>query len=264
MNVQTILDVTRLAERCPDDAKAKNLTTELSDLVGEFSWFFEAFLDDNRCPRDWKLMSQLLADKKSTIITPFTRRGLEIRRHIWSRNVKLLPLIRLHSHEIPKPLMPPWAIDDDEFPADRWEIVAGNLGGACRELFSYQFRLPNDVESLSISTIVVGYFTYVCGLSFLTLSGQNLKVRYNNTDQAESWTYLEPAGLTGLNVAVGESGIHALQCVNPTGPVGDWLGQHHRIAKTKRIGGANAISAPKVGFDVNGIPSTAKTCWMIG
>ncbi|KAK4170831.1 hypothetical protein QBC36DRAFT_382996 [Triangularia setosa] len=88
-----------------------------------------------------------------------------------------------------QPRLSPWVIDDKDSPTDRWQMAAGslesepgsNLGRAgCRQLESYKFCLPKDIANVSVSTIVVGCFTYICGLSFSTLSGQTLKVGYGN------------------------------------------------------------------------------------
>ncbi|KAK0716722.1 hypothetical protein B0T21DRAFT_415431 [Apiosordaria backusii] len=261
VNVQKLLSATMLTEKHPAVPKVDTMASRFTSPNGELSWFYEVHFDTNQGLRDWQLLCQLLTAEKNTLLTPLARRGLENRRHIWSRIANLAPIIMLECHETEQPLKSPWAITGQDFPRDRWKMVAGSLEGkpgfsltmrsSCRQLQRYKFSLPEDISRVSVSTVVVGYFTYICGLSLSTLSGQTLRVGYSNLNHGntEQTTHLEPWALTGLNIAVGKSGIHALQCVGPRGPVGDWLGRPGGNPKIRRLGSATGMVALEVGFD---------------
>ncbi|KAK4201921.1 hypothetical protein QBC40DRAFT_322807, partial [Triangularia verruculosa] len=181
----------------------------------------------------------------------------ENRNHIWRHVQKLSGIVKLARHEVGALMLPPWnnAPEPDH---ERWLMVAASLEGidpvlyphgpGCRELFHDTISVPGNISCVSVSTVAAGHFRYVSGISLSTTSGHTLTLGYMRHDNEQESVHLNPSGLKGLNIAVGRSGIHGLQCVASSGQVG-WLGRPEKAAITRRLGTGNRIESLRFGFD---------------
>ncbi|KAK0701375.1 hypothetical protein B0T21DRAFT_379058 [Apiosordaria backusii] len=179
------------------------------------------------------------------------------RDHILKCVQRLVRIVELDRQDVGQSMASPWnnAPEPDD---DRWLTVAGGLEGVsptffgfgCREFFHHRVAVPEDISRVSVSTVEVGPFSYVSGVSLSTSSGQTITLGYMGPRDKEECTHLNPPGLKGLNIAVGISGIHAIQCVGSesTGPA-DWLGCPEKAPMTRRLGSADGIVGLRFGFD---------------
>ncbi|KAK4203163.1 hypothetical protein QBC40DRAFT_219779 [Triangularia verruculosa] len=259
VNAQKILTETLLTEEDHVNSTKVSLIARFAPLKGDLSWFFEVHNDANPGFRDWDLLCQLLTERNN-IVSPLVRKALENRKKIWSCIVSnVLPAIRLRCQQTEVLPKSPWAITNEGLRHNRWLFVAGSLEGkrdfspisiGCRQFTSYKFRVPDNISGVTLSTVAIGFVTYICGVALSTTSGATLKLGYHNPDPAHvEVTANVTDGLLGFNLAVGKSGIHALQCVGPNGPVSDWLGHYHNNAKTTRLCRKEGMMALKLGFD---------------
>ena len=120
---------------------------------------------------------------------------------------------------------------------------------------SQNTSIPALLCRIVVSTVSIGTVTYITGLCFISkapVSNQESKICLGYTSRRE--LSLETTGLQGFIIAVGTRGIHAVQCVAPTGQLSQWFGNPNGMPITRRLVSYKPLTALKADFDVR-LPS---------
>lgn len=215
----------------------------------EYGYVFEAWT--YRIGLDWK--SLYFSIKKDTSPT------LQNRQRIWgliqslselisvqlNGGQALLPLSRdekeLKWKEVQGLFQPP---EDGQDPYGNW------TGQGCLRLYSQCTSIPTLLCRITVSIVSIGRATYVTGLSFISNQETEICLGYTSRRKLS----LETTGLQGFIIAVGTRGIHAVQCVTPTGQLSQWFGNPNGMPITRRLVSYKPLTALKADFDVR-LPS---------
>lgn len=133
----------------------------------------------------------------------------------------------------------------------------------CQRFHRQRFQIPATLREVTVSTVYISDQTYVTGISFIsseglvTLVGYTVKgdePRTNVTEQRVAVGKIE-----GFILAVGLSGIHALQVVAGGRQLSQWSGHPDDVPKTRRLVIGKPIVALEAGFDVRPTCTTLST-----
>jgi len=245
----------------------------------ERSWLFEATQELEATGgvgrRDWRWLYHRTANAR---LGP----GLWNRKRIWPLVQDVAGILHLSWNEVPfntatgfverfTSLRPVLGETTSE---PLWATARGNMKGSgtdfnpltesckCDKVQRLVFPV-NSISEIAASTVHLSGAVYIAGLSLTATNGEVLHVGYTAAGSG-SRIRLEKASLMGFNLAVGPSGIHALQTVSwrdePT-QVSAWLGRPNDGPKTQRlsaiVGPNDRAMALKLGFDVSPIRYSA-------
>lgn len=210
------------------------------------SWLFEAHNITDAL--DWRSLYRRTSHER-------LGHGLQNRERVWGLIQGLSPLLELHLDRPSSELSPPWTFTPEE--SRQWVLVGGNmeeeplefsqLEKGCQRFWSQQMGIPEDLSEITTASIRIGCSVYVVGISLATATGEVLRLGYHGTATEST---LSVSGLTGLNVAVGLGGIHAIQYIDESGAPSAWLGCAGDAPKTERLAIGRRITALEVAFDV--------------
>ncbi|KAK0716503.1 hypothetical protein B0T21DRAFT_375044 [Apiosordaria backusii] len=215
----------------------------------ELSWLFEVRRGSNKAARDWRWLYHRISVKIHDLNNPVWG-GLYNRQQIWAHILPIVDILELR----PSPLVPPPG--DSKQPELTWRVggsaeqdddTVSPLAHGCRPVYNQYLPISRNKARVSVSTVLVGSFIYIAGLS-VEDDSQTVKVGYTGPKENEQSVEVDMAGLRGINIAVGLGGIHALQFVDSSGPA-RWLGSPDDAAKTTRLSGISGATGLEVSFD---------------
>ncbi len=190
--------------------------------------------------------------------------SLQNRQRIWGLIRGVVDLVSLVWNELPLDLAPMWsaasilssgpdlveATADLQAPAPHTHSPSSHFQRGCRKSRSQTIAIPDTLARLSVSTVAVGDDLFVAGLCLTTTAGDTVRLGYySHSDYS-----VNLSEIWGVRLAVGASGMHALQCITgPTGlsPDSPWLGSYPSDSLvTDRLAIGRRAVALEVGFDV--------------
>ncbi|KAI0398327.1 F-box domain-containing protein [Xylariaceae sp. FL0594] len=115
-----------------------------------------------------------------------------------------------------------------------------------RSFYEQQTSLPSKLCQMAISTVKLGYAEYISGIRLIPVRGESIQLGYK-TNRRE--TILDVSSIFGFNLAVGEQGITAIQCILDGNRTLQWVGSPHKEPITRRLAEPGLITHIKAGFD---------------
>ncbi|KAL2152231.1 hypothetical protein VTH82DRAFT_5415 [Thermothelomyces myriococcoides] len=219
----------------------------------ERSWLFEDARNIDKAggnmARDWRWLYRRTADAR-------LGNAAQNRKRIWALIQHLMDITELSWNELipqteslgwPAPLR---LVSDKERFEEPWISVKGGIpehgnlyGGLLTTCIPSKTQCVairvDAISQVAALTVRLGKSVYIAGLSLTSTNGQVMRFGYNMAASAQSsCVQLCAAPLTGLNVAVGLGGIHALQFVSGRGTErqpSPWLGDPDAAPKTERL-----------------------------
>ncbi|UNI20424.1 hypothetical protein JDV02_006513 [Purpureocillium takamizusanense] len=117
----------------------------------------------------------------------------------------------------------------------------------CRLFHTQQVLIPDNVTSLEVFLVHLGSEVYVAGLAFRAPQSETIALGYKST---RTQTVHMQGRLSGLEVSIGNRGVHGLQCVFEDGSMSQQVGRWVDVPQTGRLGtGGGPIAALEVGYD---------------
>jgi len=199
--------------------------------------------------------------------------ALANRRRVWELVQPLSDALRLFSsyqkvNESVEPCGNPiasiWQPKLEREDTFQWDCVHGELLDSvalsfhfgCRPLFKRSISLPLRVAAVKVSVLPFHRTTYITGLTLRLVDGRDTSIGYILKDREV--TLDTERGLCGLEVAIGDRGIHALAVATANWRISPVVGEKEGL-EVRRLGQGNEVGKIKAYFDVGvlRVPSEA-------
>ncbi|KAK4665138.1 uncharacterized protein QC763_511110 [Podospora pseudopauciseta] len=230
--------------------------SQFMGLNSELSCLFELHRDPYQGARDWRLLYHRITDTSNDSDEDVWS-GLRNRGQAWQKILTIVDILELcptpnaaftkRGHLALLKPRPDCTLRVGGSAAESLVGTVGPLQVGCFRKSVQSLAIPNETVRIPASTIDVGSFTYISGLTIVSNS-QTESAGHLGPKEKERSVTLNAADLRGLNVAVGLRGIHALQFADSAG-LTPWLGDPHDAAKTTRLGSVSNISSLEVWSD---------------